>query len=61
MHDPLAPADLRSEGVEVEPGYISTILITPKQEMMQDKGKLEINIFKNYNLHFMIFNTNILL
>ena len=52
MHDPLAPADLRSEGVEVEPGYISTILITPKQEMMQDKGKLLINIFKNFNLNF---------
>ena len=29
---------MRSEGVEVEPGYVSTILITPKQELMQDQG-----------------------
>ena len=39
IHDPLTPADLRSEGVEVEPGYVSTILITPKQEIMHDGGE----------------------
>ena len=38
IHDPLTPADLRSEGVEVEAGYVSTILITPKQEIMHDRG-----------------------
>ena len=42
IHDPLTPADLRNEGIEVEPGYISTILMTPKQEMMQGQGKIYI-------------------
>ena len=42
IHDPLTPADLRSEGVEIEPGYVSTILITPRQEIMQDKGSQPI-------------------
>ncbi len=31
IHDPLTIADLRSTGVEVEPGYLSTFLITPSQ------------------------------
>ena len=29
LHDPKMPADLRRAGVEVEPGYKSTFLITP--------------------------------
>ena len=31
IHDPMSIADLRRSGVEVEPGYISTFLITPSQ------------------------------
>ncbi len=31
LHDPFRPADLRSEGVEVMPGYLSTFLVTPSQ------------------------------
>ena len=38
IHDPLIPAELISEGVEVEPGYVTTILVTPTQEVMDGKG-----------------------
>ena len=31
IHDPMATADLRGSGVEVEPGYVTTFLITPSQ------------------------------
>ncbi len=31
VHDPYSPPDPRSEGVEVTPGHISTLLITPSQ------------------------------
>ena len=38
IHDPLTSADLRSEGIDVAPGYVSTILITPMQEVMHESG-----------------------
>ena len=30
VHDPSSPASLRSEGIEVDPGYETTVLITPR-------------------------------
>ena len=34
----MIPADLRNEGLEIAPGYETTIYITPKQELTDDKG-----------------------
>ena len=31
IHDPMSAGDLRRSGVEVEPGYVTTFLITPSQ------------------------------
>ena len=39
IHDPLTPADLRSEGFDIDPGYVTTIRITPKQLIMKDEGE----------------------
>ncbi len=44
IHDPQKPADLRSEGVMIEPGYTSTFLITPSQVFTSDNvKKLEVD------------------
>lgn len=39
IHDPSTPADLRSAGIEIEPGYLSTFLITPSQTITTDSAK----------------------
>ena len=36
VHDPLSLPDLRSSSVEVKPGYISTVLITPSVHMADE-------------------------
>ncbi len=43
LHDPHKPADLRSEGIEVKPGYASTFLVTPSQVVTSDSvGDLDL-------------------
>ena len=39
IHDPMSIGDLRRSGVEVEPGYISTFLITPSQIVTSSSAK----------------------
>lgn len=39
IHDPMMPANLRSEGVEIEAGYLSTFLITPSEITITDAVK----------------------
>ncbi|TRY68635.1 hypothetical protein TCAL_08884 [Tigriopus californicus] len=39
IHDPATPADLRSAGIEIEPGYLSTFLITPSQTTLFRSAK----------------------
>jgi len=39
LHDPMMPPDLRSMGVDVKPGYLSTFLITPSDIMTSDSLK----------------------
>ena len=39
IHDPLSIADLLSSGVDVEPGYVSTFLITPSQIVTSPNAK----------------------
>ena len=39
IHDPLSIADLRSSGVDVEVGYVSTFLITPSQIVTSPTAK----------------------
>ncbi len=44
LHDPYKPADLRSEGVSIKPGYASTFLITPSQVVTSDSvGRLDLD------------------
>ena len=38
VHDPLTLPDLRSSSVEVEPGYLSTVLITSSEHMFDDNA-----------------------
>ena len=61
IHDPAMPADLRSGGIEIEPGYLSTFLITPSQQLTLDPVKeLEENRrnckFRSENEGLKIFN-----
>ena len=39
IHDPMSIADLRSSGVEVQPGYVSTFLISPSQIVTSEAAK----------------------
>ena len=39
IHDPMSIADLRSTGVDIEAGYISTFLITPSQKVTSPEVK----------------------
>ena len=39
IHDPTEIADLRQTGVEIEPGYTSTFLITPSQIVTSSSAK----------------------
>eukprot|EP00095_Tigriopus_kingsejongensis_P009175 maker-scaffold145_size311916-snap-gene-1.10 protein:Tk09175 transcript:maker-scaffold145_size311916-snap-gene-1.10-mRNA-1 annotation:"GE16304" len=39
IHDPNTPADLRSGGIEIEPGYLSTFLITPSETATSEAVK----------------------
>lgn len=43
IHDPTEIADLRQTGIEIEPGYTSTFLITPSQIVtsLSPKGLME--------------------
>ena len=43
IHDPSVPADMRGDGVKIEPGYVSTFLITPSQLLTDEKVRQQLS------------------
>ena len=43
LHDPSSPPNLRAEGIEVAPGYETTILITPRLQETSTDAKTTLN------------------
>lgn len=52
IHDPMSTADLRRSGVEVEPGLVTTFLITPSQIVTSSSLKVLNEQQRQCRFHF---------